>query len=468
VLEHVRLGRTNAEIGEALGISADAAKYHVANMLSKLGLPDRRALAAWQPGEPAPRRWWGAALVGWAARGGRWVAAGVLAAVVAALVAFAFAFLRPTARPASVLAPTATRTSPTPSAVAGTATPSSTPAAPISVSVTPPADAPPSSAFPDGSIDVCVVDRGGGVDLRDLLATLETMDLSPIGTDWGLSSVGSRLTADCGADTSGWMARHEIDAPVAPGCGGTATFDMVLFLVPQGNAVREGSKLADRTGSTVCWSGHVGAELRQSALVGAAEAIDPVLMLRHFYYFFTGHPTSGAYVDGRCDSAGCGPVVPWAPVADAWRYTWPDKSLDVCVVEAAPTDVSDALLSRSITSLGDTDTGRDSSFSSVRINITHCGATPIFDPADGPPIRTKNRILPGRKTADLFVFLYPDAALADFGDRPVQRKVGQEWIQDGPDLRVATTGVYITTSELADTERLRALLGVALGMFKAR
>jgi outer membrane lipoprotein-sorting protein len=49
VLEHVREGQTNAEIAVRLGLSPDGVKFHVSNMLSKLELPDRQALAAWQP-----------------------------------------------------------------------------------------------------------------------------------------------------------------------------------------------------------------------------------------------------------------------------------------------------------------------------------------------------------------------------------------------------------------------------------
>ncbi len=42
VLEHLRSGRTNADIAIELNVSPDAVKYHVSNMLSKLGLHDRR------------------------------------------------------------------------------------------------------------------------------------------------------------------------------------------------------------------------------------------------------------------------------------------------------------------------------------------------------------------------------------------------------------------------------------------
>ncbi len=43
----VQHGMTNAEIARRRGVSVDAVKYHVANALTKLGLPDRKALRAW-------------------------------------------------------------------------------------------------------------------------------------------------------------------------------------------------------------------------------------------------------------------------------------------------------------------------------------------------------------------------------------------------------------------------------------
>ena len=50
----LRDGLTNRQIGERLGVSHDAAKYHVGQILSKLGLETREAAAAWQP--PAAAR----------------------------------------------------------------------------------------------------------------------------------------------------------------------------------------------------------------------------------------------------------------------------------------------------------------------------------------------------------------------------------------------------------------------------
>ncbi len=51
VLEELRSGGTNVEIAVRLGISPETVKTHIANMLSKLELADRRQLAAWRPTE---------------------------------------------------------------------------------------------------------------------------------------------------------------------------------------------------------------------------------------------------------------------------------------------------------------------------------------------------------------------------------------------------------------------------------
>ena len=47
VTEAVRHGLTNRGIAARQGVSPDAVKYHLANILSKLSLPDRRALRRW-------------------------------------------------------------------------------------------------------------------------------------------------------------------------------------------------------------------------------------------------------------------------------------------------------------------------------------------------------------------------------------------------------------------------------------
>jgi hypothetical protein len=81
VLEGVRAGQTNAEIAVRLGLSPDTVKYHVSNMLGKLGVERREELAAWKP-EPERRR------------GRRWLLAPLalpLAVGVGLALVFAFA-----------------------------------------------------------------------------------------------------------------------------------------------------------------------------------------------------------------------------------------------------------------------------------------------------------------------------------------------------------------------------------------
>jgi len=56
VLDLLREGLTNDQIARRLGISRDGAKYHVSEIISKLGVASRREAAAWQP-ELAAHRW---------------------------------------------------------------------------------------------------------------------------------------------------------------------------------------------------------------------------------------------------------------------------------------------------------------------------------------------------------------------------------------------------------------------------
>ncbi|HZP57987.1 MAG TPA: helix-turn-helix transcriptional regulator [Dehalococcoidia bacterium] len=49
VLELVRQGLSNREIGERLGISADGAKFHVSEIITKLGVSTRREAAESYP-----------------------------------------------------------------------------------------------------------------------------------------------------------------------------------------------------------------------------------------------------------------------------------------------------------------------------------------------------------------------------------------------------------------------------------
>jgi DNA-binding CsgD family transcriptional regulator len=50
ILEALVAGRTNAEIGAALGISADGVKWYVSQLLNETGFGNRRELAGWWAG----------------------------------------------------------------------------------------------------------------------------------------------------------------------------------------------------------------------------------------------------------------------------------------------------------------------------------------------------------------------------------------------------------------------------------
>ena len=81
VLQHLRRGRTNGEIAEQLGVTLDAVKYHVSNMLGKLGLESREQLAALPAGGRWRSAWGGLPLLAKLGLGG--AAAGVAALAVA-------------------------------------------------------------------------------------------------------------------------------------------------------------------------------------------------------------------------------------------------------------------------------------------------------------------------------------------------------------------------------------------------
>src|SRR5574341_1993139 len=58
VLALLREGLSDQAIGYRLGISLDGAKYHVREILSKLGVSSRQEAAAWRSEERAPARRW--------------------------------------------------------------------------------------------------------------------------------------------------------------------------------------------------------------------------------------------------------------------------------------------------------------------------------------------------------------------------------------------------------------------------
>ena len=59
VLALLREGLTNPRIAERLSITLDGAKYHVSEILGKLGVSSREEAARWQPAE---RPWWSTAI----------------------------------------------------------------------------------------------------------------------------------------------------------------------------------------------------------------------------------------------------------------------------------------------------------------------------------------------------------------------------------------------------------------------
>ncbi|MEX1102877.1 MAG: helix-turn-helix transcriptional regulator, partial [Dehalococcoidia bacterium] len=55
VMRLIAAGKTNFEIAQHLGVSLEGAKYHVSEILARLGVDSREeAVAAWHSGE---RRW---------------------------------------------------------------------------------------------------------------------------------------------------------------------------------------------------------------------------------------------------------------------------------------------------------------------------------------------------------------------------------------------------------------------------
>jgi DNA-binding CsgD family transcriptional regulator len=103
VLALLREGATNEQIGARLGITERTAKFHVSEILGKLGVGSREEAAAWQQPE-ARRRWWlgvGAPLAPVAQTAGRGLnavglaaGAGVVAVAIAGLALLAVMLAR--------------------------------------------------------------------------------------------------------------------------------------------------------------------------------------------------------------------------------------------------------------------------------------------------------------------------------------------------------------------------------------
>ena len=92
VMEELRRGKSNPEIARSMGISRAGAKYHVSEILGKLGLTSRYEAATWRP---VRRAWWPAgalAVLAWPFKSLWWgstAKVAAAAAVAATVVAFA-------------------------------------------------------------------------------------------------------------------------------------------------------------------------------------------------------------------------------------------------------------------------------------------------------------------------------------------------------------------------------------------
>ncbi len=87
VLGLVREGLSNDAIAQRLGISLDGVKFHVSEILGRLGVDNRQEAASWQPGD---RPWWMAAVAPfffWRKLGFGWLAPAVASGVAIAIVA---------------------------------------------------------------------------------------------------------------------------------------------------------------------------------------------------------------------------------------------------------------------------------------------------------------------------------------------------------------------------------------------
>ena len=175
VLEELRKGGTNAEIAVRLGVSPDAVKYHISNMLGKLSLQDRHELGAWQPATTRDRfRALLATPVSLALFGRPlwWAGTGAVALAGIAVVTILLVVLQRNGEPGPIASPpTPLADTPTPSATVPptpTAAPARTPAAPLTLADCSRIEAPPVGDAPclivvsDGAVDALILEWAGG------------------------------------------------------------------------------------------------------------------------------------------------------------------------------------------------------------------------------------------------------------------------------------------------------------------
>jgi DNA-binding CsgD family transcriptional regulator len=91
VLDSIRLGLTNEQIAERFNITLAGAKYHVSEILTKLGVSSREQAAAWQPPE-RPTSWWRRSLA--LALAAKIIGAAIVVSAIAGVSVLAFGVLR--------------------------------------------------------------------------------------------------------------------------------------------------------------------------------------------------------------------------------------------------------------------------------------------------------------------------------------------------------------------------------------
>ena len=87
VLALLREGLSNEQIAERLGTTERTARYHVSEILSKLGVATRQEAASWQPEADERHRW--RAIAPWFLLKKGWLAAALAAVITTGGIAFA-------------------------------------------------------------------------------------------------------------------------------------------------------------------------------------------------------------------------------------------------------------------------------------------------------------------------------------------------------------------------------------------
>ena len=200
VLALLREGLTNPQIAERLSITLDGAKYHVSEILSKLGVSSREEAARWAPPE---RPWWATAAVPlawpWRRANVSWLAtgaAGITAVLLVVGVGLLVWGLVRTDSSAGADVPAGATVSVSPTTPLATLTPTTEPTA------APPTRSPTATALPPAPTQPPAPTADTRVPIRDL----PTADQIQLGED------GKYFIADRG-DGCTWVERVRQTVP---------------------------------------------------------------------------------------------------------------------------------------------------------------------------------------------------------------------------------------------------------------